>query len=215
MAVPSPLNRRVQGKVNSGISGNLFTMNLPDLRTRLRTLRKNLSQPTQREHSKKVTQRLVQHAPLSRSSNIALYLASQGELDLAPLFTLPEFEQTALFLPCIQSDSSLSFRRFGGEHLLTPNKFGILEPTKGCECIEAKNLDIILMPLVGFDRQGHRLGMGGGYYDRALAFTQTDTEKRPFKIGIAHSMQQVEQIEKRSWDITLDAVVTEKEWIDF
>ena len=77
-------------------------------------------------------------------------------------------------------------------------------------------MDIILMPLVGFDRKGNRLGMGGGYYDRTLAFIneqQTPYQKLPLLVGVAHSLQEQKHIPAEEWDIRLNSIVTNKESI--
>ena len=68
-------------------------------------------------------------------------------------------------------------------------------------------LDVILMPLVGFDNDGNRLGMGGGYYDRTLAYTR-HAIKKPVLIGVAHDLQRVDRLPYASWDIPLNAIVT-------
>ncbi len=72
------------------------------------------------------------------------------------------------------------------------------------------HLDLLLLPLVGFDADGHRLGMGGGFYDRTLAALRPPRcGQRPRLVGIAHDCQRLIQIVPRPWDIPLDAVVTE------
>jgi len=70
--------------------------------------------------------------------------------------------------------------------------------------------DLILAPLLGFDRAGNRLGQGGGFYDRAFA-----AYPQAMRIGIAWSIQEVDALPVESWDQSLHAVITEKEWIDF
>jgi len=91
--------------------------------------------------------------------------------------------------------------------------FGIAEPLHGSRGrIPVRHLDSILVPLVGFDRHGHRLGMGAGFYDRALhpRLDRTQPFRRPRLIGIAYSMQQVDRLEPAPWDVALDLVVTER-----
>ena len=69
------------------------------------------------------------------------------------------------------------------------------------------------MPLVAFDRCGNRIGMGAGYYDRALQSLEYQTSTRPFLLGVAHHFQELESIEARSWDVPLDAILTDQEFI--
>ncbi|MDC0524023.1 5-formyltetrahydrofolate cyclo-ligase [Porticoccaceae bacterium] len=76
-----------------------------------------------------------------------------------------------------------------------------------------QSLDVLFMPLVGFDRQGNRIGMGGGYYDRALAFMKEQENPSLTLVGLAHSIQEVPQISSQSWDIPLHLIATEKELI--
>ncbi len=98
------------------------------------------------------------------------------------------------------------------------NRFGILEPQLGINTVAPVwTLDIILLPLVGFDRGGNRMGMGGGFYDRTLAQFNVNQGnkglKRPLLIGLAHHCQEVEQLQVQSWDIPLDIIATDKELI--
>lgn len=72
-------------------------------------------------------------------------------------------------------------------------------------------MDIILLPLTGFDARGNRLGMGGGFYDRTLAFRQRAGQRRPLLVGIAHACQEVPLIPSASWDIPLDRIVTDRQ----
>ena len=96
---------------------------------------------------------------------------------------------------------------------LLKNSYGIPEPlSKGNR--PACNLDIVLMPLVAFDKQGNRLGMGGGYYDKTFAFKrQTLWRKKPILVGLSHHFQQVDELNNDNWDIPLTAIVTnQKIW---
>ncbi len=93
---------------------------------------------------------------------------------------------------------------------MRPNRYGIPEP-QNTERVSPAALDYLLIPLVGFDRQGNRLGMGGGYYDRALA--NLKPFRRTFKLGVAYSFQELIELEPKAWDIPLDGIVTEKELI--
>ena len=90
------------------------------------------------------------------------------------------------------------------------NRLGIEEPL-GQRTISARRLDLVFLPLVGFDRRGVRLGAGGGYYDRAFEFRRWRRFwHAPRLIGIAYSFQQLDGITPAAHDVLLDAVVTEK-----
>ena len=92
---------------------------------------------------------------------------------------------------------------------LRRGRYGILEPGQGI-AMSVRRLDVLLMPLVGFDAQGHRIGMGKGYYDRALAFrNRRRTRERPLLVGLAFECQRVDALPARPHDIPLDRLVTE------
>lgn len=93
---------------------------------------------------------------------------------------------------------------------LRPNRFGIPEPA-GTTVFRARQLDLLLMPLVGFDTAGHRLGMGGGFYDATLAYMRQRRHwRKPRLIGVAFECQRVTALPHDPWDMPLDAVLTEK-----
>ena len=75
-------------------------------------------------------------------------------------------------------------------------------------------LDVVLVPLVAFDRRGTRLGHGAGYYDAAFAFRHRSRRTRPVLVGLAHAFQEVDHIDEREWDVPLDVVVTDRAVID-
>ncbi len=87
------------------------------------------------------------------------------------------------------------------------NCYGILEP-KQQQAIPIEDLDILFVPLVAFDDELNRLGMGGGYYDRALS--RSPRPRRPLLIGLAHQGQKVAQLNTQYWDIPLDMVLTDQ-----
>ena len=101
------------------------------------------------------------------------------------------------------------FMRYTGTELLRPNRWGIKEPIlKLQHCLKPEQLDLVLLPLVAFDMEGHRLGMGKGYYDRAFAF-RCQTTGKPFLLGLAHECQLSGQLlPVAAWDVDLDAVAT-------
>ena len=80
-------------------------------------------------------------------------------------------------------------------------------------CRHAKKMDVILLPLLGFDASGTRLGQGGGHYDRALAFARRG--RRPLFVGYGYSAQQCDALPREPHDVRLDAVITEKglQWL--
>jgi 5-formyltetrahydrofolate cyclo-ligase len=104
----------------------------------------------------------------------------------------------------------MRFGRVGRTTRMAPNRYGIPEPLDA-RPLRARQLDLLLMPLVGFDHRGYRLGMGGGYYDATLAFMQhRRLWRKPRLVGIAYECQRVEALPHDPWDMPLDAVLTER-----
>lgn len=136
--------------------------------------------------------------------NIALYIAADGEVDTAPLAALCRRAGAQLFLPVMQAGKSLAFAHWHPASRLVQNSYGIAEPPADAARIEVAELDIIFLPLVGWDREGGRLGMGGGYYDRTL-----EGKRGPLLVGLAYSVQEVSRIPREDWDVPLDCVLTE------
>jgi 5-formyltetrahydrofolate cyclo-ligase len=148
---------------------------------------------------------------LRPSWRIALYASLPDELDATPLIELARARGCRLYLPRIDRHSlgrKMQFVEMNGRQ--RSNRLGISEP-EGSQTIGARWLDVVFLPLVGFDSHGVRLGTGGGYYDRAFAFRRWRTAwHTPQLVGLAYSFQQVEQIIPAAHDVLLDAVVTEK-----
>lgn len=90
------------------------------------------------------------------------------------------------------------------------NRFGIPEPRRSQRRLPPWLLQLVLMPLVGFDKRGGRLGMGGGFYDTTFAFKHQKMGARPTLIGLAHACQEVESLPLAHWDVPLNAIATDK-----
>ena len=136
---------------------------------------------------------------------IALYLTNDGEINPNYIQNFLKNKGINIYLP-ILDNKCLKFAKLGSK--FEKNKFGIDEPI-ATEVLNAEQLDIIFMPLVGFDKNKNRIGMGGGFYDRSLAFKNNqEYNTSPKLYGLAFDCQQVDKIDKQPWDITLNAVIT-------
>jgi 5-formyltetrahydrofolate cyclo-ligase len=148
---------------------------------------------------------------LRPSWRIALYAALPEELDSTPLIELARARGCRLYLPRIDRHNlgrKMQFVQMSNRQ--RSNRLGIAEP-EGSQIIGARWLDVVFLPLVGFDSRGVRLGTGGGYYDRAFAFRRwRRVWHTPQLVGLAYSFQQLEEIIPAAHDVLLDAVVTEK-----
>lgn len=147
---------------------------------------------------------------------IAGYWATAGELPLAALMAGVLARGQIWHLPIVADDGLLRFAPWRMGDALAPNRYGIPEPVCAPgQSLSPQEMDVVLVPLLGFDRSGHRLGFGGGYYDRSFSFLlgRADVGK-PVLVGVGYAMQEVERIDAQPWDVRLDYVATEREWID-
>jgi len=191
-------------------------MNGGDSRQQLRAERRALSTAEQQLAGNRLTSNLCRENLFIDAEQIALYLANDGEIDPAALLSSALERGKKCFLPALHptQPSTLCFVAYDADSPMVPNKFGILEPVFDIRRVASPStLDVILMPLVGFDRLGNRMGMGGGYYDRTLAFMSQQRSGKPKLIGLAHSCQEVELISQQSWDIPLHLIATDREII--
>lgn len=184
------------------------------LRKELRMLRGSLSEIQQHQAQKKIAAIVSVLPEFLASSHIAVYYANDGEID--PLDIVKEaWEQgKACYLPVVgqSKESAMCFFSYDPETLMEKNKYGILQPVLAKACARrAEDLDLVLLPLTGFDDKGSRVGMGGGYYDRTFAFKK-DTMKhcKPLLIGLAHACQKVKSLPVNNWDIPLAGVATDE-----
>ena len=194
-------------------AGNLSR---PALRRQLRQARRNLSPQQQKRAARDLYRQLAQHPLFRRSRYIALYLPNDGEIDPRLLLREAQRRGKRTYLPVLHAwpRTRMVFQRFEQGEKLKPNRFRIPEPVtdrKRQRPIWA--LDLILLPLVGFDEVGGRLGMGGGFYDRCLAYQQRRQQwHKPLLLGLAHECQKVEKLAMASWDIALHATVSDRAW---
>lgn len=160
---------------------------------------------------------LSAHEFFKKNSNIAIYLARDDEFEAKPIIEEIWRAEKKCFLPVLSQvrEKVLDFARYESNDVLQPNRYQILEP-KNTESIATGNLDVVLMPLVGFDLRGNRLGMGGGYYDRTFEFLLGKKYlAKPLLIGLAYALQQVDELPRDNWDVPLDGILTEKEFVVF
>lgn len=147
---------------------------------------------------------------------VALFLGMPDEVDLRPCLATAWNRGTRLYVPRILSlrRGAMTFVPLDRGARLRKNRFGIDEPQVGLgRRVAALQLDTILVPLVGFDADCHRIGMGAGFYDRAMrrrGRSSGSSFRRPRLVGIAYEVQRVEHIEPAPWDVALDMVVTER-----
>jgi 5-formyltetrahydrofolate cyclo-ligase len=188
------------------------------LRTQLRKARRALNPSQQRQAARGVYRQLAQHPLFRRARHIALYLPMDGEIDPRLLLRAAQRRGKKTYLPVLSAwpRTKMVFQRVRHGEKFRPNRFRIPEPR--INPAQQRNvwaLDLILLPLVGFDDVGGRLGMGGGFYDRSLAYqARRKAWQKPVLLGLAHECQKVERLAQASWDVPLQGTVTDKHWYD-
>ncbi len=187
------------------------------LRAAMRARRASLTSGELAEAGAAVTRRLLNMPEVAEARLVGSYRAVRGEVPVESLAA--QMCQATLTVPRVVGDR-LEFVVWQAGQEFVKGSFGIAEPLDG-EATDFAAHDIVLVPLVAFDSQCRRLGQGGGFYDRALADLQaclateptepTEPTSRPIVVGVAHWFQSVAQVPVEPWDVTLDAVVTDRE----
>ncbi|NWC93444.1 MULTISPECIES: 5-formyltetrahydrofolate cyclo-ligase [unclassified Pseudomonas] len=188
----------------------------PQLRRMLRKARRALTPSEQRQAALGLYRQLAQHPLFRRAKHISLYLPTDGEIDPRLLLRAAQRRGKATYLPVLSAwpRTKMVFQQVRPGEKLSPNRFRILEPQVNVSRQrKVWALDLVLLPLVGFDDVGGRLGMGGGFYDRSLAYmARRKSWRKPTLLGLAHECQKVERLAQASWDVPLEGTVTDKDW---
>ncbi len=178
------------------------------LRRQLRQRRRDLPAATRIAAAESLANRLLALPFLPASGLVAGYWAMDGEIGLH-VFQLRLPPALTYCLPLLHPDESLRFAPWHPGDPLVTNRFGIPEPDIDPDAaLPASEMAMLVLPLVGFDAQCNRLGMGGGWYDRSLSFRR-DTSAPPWLVGAGFDVQRVEVLQHEAWDVPLDAVCSE------
>jgi len=180
------------------------------IRQDIRTARRGLTSTQQLADANKLFNRLITHPKVKNAQQIGITLANDGEIETVEFIKWCWANNKQTYLPVIDpiKKGHLIFIEYTHKTEMALNRYGIYEP-KQCathRCAIAK-LNIIFTPLVAFDLQGNRIGMGGGYYDRILSPWFKD-KKGPYPIGLAHDCQQVNSLPIEEWDVPLPEIIT-------
>ena len=179
-----------------------------------RRQRRELAESEQNRHAIQLTGQITGLAEYRRSRHIACYLANDGEISPDNIIEHAWALRKTIYLPVLSPlQNRLYFAPYTRRCRLIRNRFDIIEPdSHPSQWRQAWQLDLLLLPLVAFDENGNRIGMGGGFYDRTLAYRNNMTHwKKPVLIGLAHELQKCEALSSQPWDIPLDMIVTEKQ----
>lgn len=184
------------------------------LRKQMRQRRRSLSKYQQIQASKNLYRNVVRSAVFRFAKRVTFTLARDGEISPHLLLAEAQRRGKQCYLPVMSSfgHDKLSFRRVEKDTSLhSSNPFSIPEPLYG-KFVRARALSLVLLPLVAFDADGNRLGMGKGFYDHTFAFLRRSSRRRPLLIGLAHECQRAESLDVASWDVPLQAIVTDQRW---
>ena len=183
------------------------------IRRTIRAQRSSLTTKQQLQNSRAMRRILTRSKLFRNSKRIALYLEADGEIAISQLIPLIKHHKKSTYLPVLHPlpPNRLWFSEYRPGDKLIHNKYGIAEPNIiKRKPILPSSLDLVLVPLVAFDRNCNRVGMGGGFYDRTFSFiNKKNAYNIPKLIGVAHELQRVTSIQTNPWDIQLDGVVTE------
>ena len=181
-----------------------------ELRQTKRKLRADIGPRQQQRAADALCQSIVALPEYQQSQVIAAYFAVNGEIGLEPVFTHAWSFGKKIYLPNLDQ-ATLRFSPYFEGQAMRINKFRLPEPDVGDdEMLLPGALDLVLAPLVVFDPNRNRIGMGGGYYDRSFEFCKHSQTTRPLLIGVAHECQKEDRLEPESWDVRLDMVVTDQ-----
>jgi 5-formyltetrahydrofolate cyclo-ligase len=185
------------------------------LRRELRARRRAIQGKDREWAARKLARRVAATGWLRPGTRVGLYLSMDEELDTAPLLRLAQTRGCRIALPRITSirHHRMRFQDYNG--MASRGPFGILAPQSGA-LRSARELDVVFLPLVGFDARGNRIGMGRGFYDRHFAHRLRLVHwRRPLLVGLAYQLQQVDSLPSQVHDVPLDAIVTESSTLRF
>jgi 5-formyltetrahydrofolate cyclo-ligase len=180
------------------------------LRKHLRARRRSLIPADHRQRSR-LAANAVTGLPMFRAGKrIALYLPFDRETDTAALIAAARRRGMCVYVPVIVDRRHSRIRFYPLDGKTQRGVFGIAVPKAMARPVSPRWLDLIVIPLVGVDTEGRRLGMGGGFYDRALEFRRRRRHwPGPHLVGLAFDCQRTESSFAEPWDVSLDSLATE------
>jgi 5-formyltetrahydrofolate cyclo-ligase len=187
-----------------------------ELRARLRAERAALGAGERIAAANALVSTLEQLPEFLVDTHVAGYWAVNGELPLNIALGRLSARAQNYYLPVLATDKLLKFGEWRPGVSVRANRYGIPEPVcDDASLLSAMQIDLVLVPLLGFDRRGNRLGAGAGYYDRSFAFLRATTRPaQPLLVGIGYHFQEVAELLPESWDVPLDFVATDRELIE-
>jgi len=158
--------------------------------------------------SSDISQKIITSEYFKDADNIGCYLSTEYEVSTDIIISSAHQKNKNLYVPKIKQGHAMDFVKITLTSDIVKNKYGIHEPLSE-DIIAADKLDIVVVPIVAFDRKKNRIGMGGGFYDRKFKYLKNSKNNFQLLIGVAFECQKVEKIKPESWDVKLSAVITE------
>jgi 5-formyltetrahydrofolate cyclo-ligase len=188
-------------------------------RKKFKLLRMRLSIEEVMTRSEQIKKRLFGLPEFAKAKTIAFYVAKKGsgEVETEGMIKESLVAGKRVLVPVVDKAARKilfsELRDYDSE--LAPGAFGILEPKPSCRrLVSIRESDLVIVPALAFDLKGHRLGHGGGYYDRLLRELASAKPSTPF-VGLAYEMQVVDSLPKTLWDVPVNILVTEKRVLHF
>lgn len=170
--------------------------------------RRTISPEDRQKKGEQAAHRFIQSSLFHSSHHIACYAAGDNEFCSDAIIKHIWKMKKNCYLPVL-TEKILTFVAYReGDHL-KKNRYRILEPLAENH-FPIDNIQVVLVPLVAFDLQGNRIGMGAGYYDRTFAFLKKMPERKIRLIGLGYEFQHIEALPHDEWDVPLDGILTEK-----
>ncbi len=188
--------------------------NSQQLRKRLRESRERLSAAERIGAAQNILASLEQLPEFLVDIHLAGYWAVRGEVPLNLVYARTRAREQIYHLPILRDDKTLAFAPWKNGDAVSINRYGISEP-EATRAIAPNALELVLVPLLGFDRSGNRLGSGAGYYDRTFAFLREGPRPaQPLLVGIGYHFQELGNVPRNAWDVPMDFIATDRELID-
>ena len=183
---------------------------MKEIRKELRKIRRSIDQSSRKKQGKQLLYQCQKNALFRNAKHVAIFIPNDGEIETKDTINFLVRQGYFVYLPILVGEK-LKFAKLG--RFFKKNRFGISEPIFS-PLLGAHKMDIILMPLVGFDKHKNRLGMGGGFYDKTLSFHTKPNEFRvPKLFGLAFDTQEVDRLTSQPWDVPVDGIVTPTRFI--
>ena len=171
--------------------------------------RRGLEEQVRLHASRRISDIFLHSHHFYSARRIGCYFSTPEEVDTSAILARAWQASKQIYCPVVVGGRQLRFVAVARESRLQRRNFGLLEPVEGDE-IRPLDLDVVVVPVVAFDGTGRRIGMGGGYYDRAFRFLRhRGGWQRPKLLGVAYELQHVPKLESRAWDVPLWGAVTE------